>query len=58
MLVQIKDRKYSSFSYNPPFEIDAPHPFLHKLFHNDEIIYSEKENKIEIKTLLRDLSNI
>ena len=51
MLVQIKDRKYSSFSYNPPFgiETDTPHPFLHKLFHDDEIIYSERENKIEIK---------
>jgi len=49
MLVQIKDRKYSSFSYCPPFEIDPLHPFLHKLFHGDEIIYSERENKIEIK---------
>jgi len=49
MLVQIEDRKYSHFSYNPPFETDSPHPFLHKLFHDDEIIYHEHQNKIEIK---------
>lgn len=49
MLVQIKDRKYTDFSFMPPLEIDPPHPFLHKLFHGDEIIYSERENKIEIK---------
>lgn len=46
MIVQIKDRKYSSYSYNPLFETDPPHPFLHKLFHGDEIIY---QNKIEIQ---------
>jgi hypothetical protein len=49
MLVQIKDRKYTSFSYCPPFETESPHPFLHKLFHHDEIIYHEPQNKIEIK---------
>lgn len=49
MFVQINDRKYSSFSYSSSFETDPPHPFLHKLFHDDEIIYSERENKIEIK---------
>ena len=48
MLVQIKDRKYTHFSYHPSFENNSPHPFLHKLFHGDEIIYSERENKIEI----------
>ena len=48
MLVQIKDRKYSSFSYCPPFETDPPHPFLHKLFHGDEIIYHESQNLIKI----------
>jgi len=48
MLVQIKDRKYSSFSYNPPFETESPHPFLHKLFHGDEIIYHESQNLIKI----------
>jgi|LauGreSuBDMM15SN_2_FD.fasta_scaffold13648_2 exoribonuclease R len=51
MLVQIKDRKYTSFSYCPSFEIetDTPHPFLHKLFHGDEIIYSERDHKINIQ---------
>jgi len=48
MIVQIQDRKYSSFSYSPSFEIDSPHPFLHKLFNGDEIIYSEREKKTEI----------
>lgn len=50
MLVQIKDRKYNSFSYSPPFRIetDSPHPFLHKLFHDDEIIYYESQNLIKI----------
>ena len=51
MLVLINDRNYSSFSYCPPFgiEIDIPHPFQHKLFHDDEIIYHEPQNKIKIK---------
>ena len=49
MFVQIKDRKYISFSYCPPFENESPHPFLNKLFHGDEIIYSERENKMQIQ---------
>jgi len=49
MIVKIQDRKYSSFSYHPRFETHSPHPFLHKLFHGDEIMYHEQENLIKIK---------
>jgi len=49
MIVNIQDRKYNSYFYDPPIEINHIHPFLHKLFHGDEIIYNERDNKVQIQ---------